>query len=290
MNLKGCGHDSTSQGIQKECPCKRIPMFFSLPTAAMFGDFESCRAYLIRRGNKTVNLSDSYGYTPLHMAAQNNHKEIVELLLQHGSLVDGPTNPPSKCTPLLRAAHSGALEACGILIGAGADVERSDTSFGDEKTPLLKACSSGNNEVVALLLENRASLQARDSNGDGPLELTREYPSVNMLLREMGALPSGSCQVEPTSGNHTTGQAGTISPTPAKPTEPQSKIKASDSAGATSVNSKESASFGLSCPICASPMLTALRSKCCSRLVCKNCRRTAVSTEGLCSACPRRTS
>jgi ankyrin repeat protein len=31
-----------------------------------------------------VNTKDNYGWTPLNIAAQNGHKDVEKLLLQHG--------------------------------------------------------------------------------------------------------------------------------------------------------------------------------------------------------------
>ena len=57
----------------------------------------------IREKPSLVSLCDPYGYTPLHYAAQRGHSEIVKLLVQMGSVVDG-LNPPDGCgaSPLHR--------------------------------------------------------------------------------------------------------------------------------------------------------------------------------------------
>jgi hypothetical protein len=279
MKLAGCGHDPVAQGIQKECPCKRMPMFFSLPTAAMFGDLESCRTYLSRRGNKFVNLSDAYGYTPISLAAQNNHHEIVELLLQHGALVEGAAD--SKCSPLLRASHSGALQACQLLLAAGADVERRDLSFGDSRTPLLKSCAAGNAEVVTLLLDNGASLDARDSKGASPLDLAEEHPNICSLLRSRGAEPLSAGEPSLNVSGDASCSAGPVQrdPTPVIQSPPL-PTPPSQGKGVTT-------SLGMACPVCASPVLTAVRTRCCSKLVCKACSRLARGRRGLCAACPK---
>jgi hypothetical protein len=40
MAFASCPHEPGATGIQKECPCKRFPLFFSVLTASQYGDFE----------------------------------------------------------------------------------------------------------------------------------------------------------------------------------------------------------------------------------------------------------
>jgi len=183
--FSGCPHEGGSQGIQKECPCKRKPLFLSLTTAAHMGDLEGVRAQLDRR--RQPNNIDQYGYTPLHYAAQGNFGAIVQVLLKAGALVDGP--PPSKCTPLHRAASSGSLDACTQLVEAGAQLEARDLSFGDLRTPLMKACSEGHESVVRLLLGKGSKLEALDKLGRSAAWIAAEggHRGLLEILREAGA-------------------------------------------------------------------------------------------------------
>lgn len=182
-----------------QCPCKNLPIRLSSFTSAEFGDVHS----LSRLGENVVDQVDAGGYTPLHLAAQNNHASAIAYLLSIGADVDGRirTNSTSSsqnlcgATPLHRAAYSGGLAAMRILLewtcpgtGRRCDVLAEDTSFGDGMTPLHKATSGGRFLGVQLLLD---SLQKRSLLGDGlasldaqgrtPLELARE-----MVLKEDG--------------------------------------------------------------------------------------------------------
>ena len=56
-----CPHDPTAVGIQKECPCKRMPMFFSVFTAAQYGDMDGVKR-CFDRGKAGLDLADDYGY------------------------------------------------------------------------------------------------------------------------------------------------------------------------------------------------------------------------------------
>lgn len=40
------------------------------------------------RGKRTVNANDVYERTPLHLAAQEGHDELVEFFLKKGAKID----------------------------------------------------------------------------------------------------------------------------------------------------------------------------------------------------------
>ncbi len=62
-----------------------------LVQAARFGDYGVSKM-LIKRG-VDVNAKDIYSGTPLHWAAKNGHKKIVELFLKAGADVDPKGEP-----------------------------------------------------------------------------------------------------------------------------------------------------------------------------------------------------
>ena len=64
------------------------------------------------------------GYTPLHLAAIYDHKEIAEVLIAAGADLDAKNN--RDMTPLHQAARSGRNEIAGLLIAKGADVNAKD--------------------------------------------------------------------------------------------------------------------------------------------------------------------
>jgi hypothetical protein len=94
----GIGHGECNE----DCPCKTRTSNLSIWTCAIEGD-KGMMERRIREKPSLVRLSDPYGYIPLHYAAQRGHIEIVELLLQNGSVIDG-LSPPDGCgaTPLHR--------------------------------------------------------------------------------------------------------------------------------------------------------------------------------------------
>lgn len=64
------------------------------------------------------------GTSPLHLAAQNNHLEVAEMLLRAGISKDARTKVDR--TPLHMAAYEGHLEIVEALITHGADIDCKD--------------------------------------------------------------------------------------------------------------------------------------------------------------------
>ncbi|XP_048089537.1 poly [ADP-ribose] polymerase tankyrase-2-like isoform X2 [Alosa alosa] len=73
---------------------------------------------LLRKGagvnDKTKDL-----LTPLHLAAEKSHNDVIEVLVKHGAKVNAVD--PLGQTALHRAAHCGHLQTCRLLLGAGCD-------------------------------------------------------------------------------------------------------------------------------------------------------------------------
>ena len=111
------------------------------------------------------------------------------------------TNVSSGATPLHRAAFSGAISSMQILLswgtnenysnGGGTNKRRAnllakDISFGDKKTPLHKAVAGGRPLAVQLLINTlqkrellQEALQTKDSSGLTPLQLAKQFTSMN---------------------------------------------------------------------------------------------------------------
>lgn len=120
----------------------------SIWTAAQFGD-KSRIVEIGSRNPSSLAKFDSYGYTALHYASQNNFIDIVRYLLSQGVPVDA-----NRCgaTPLHRAAYAGRLEICKVLISHAADIFAIDTSIKPNIIPYQKAKQQGHTEVMDLLL------------------------------------------------------------------------------------------------------------------------------------------
>ena len=89
-----------------------------------------------------VDCSDAFSCTGLFWAAANNHKSIVEYLIEKGANLNAGAGVGG--TPLARAAYEGHVEVVALLIAKGADVNAKDVSGG---SPL----DSADESVVDLL-------------------------------------------------------------------------------------------------------------------------------------------
>jgi ankyrin repeat protein len=104
------------------------------------------------------------GYTPLGLAARNNNLEILRLLLRAGADPDRKSDDGD--FPLhsaVRAGHVGAVEA---LLQAHPDLLRFDR---EGLSALALASSLGNEKIAALLLDAGAPVEWGDKQQRSPL-------------------------------------------------------------------------------------------------------------------------
>ena len=110
-----------------------------------------------------VNAKDVDGLTPLYFAVFRDRNEIVELLIAHGADVD----TEKEASFLSNAALGGYTEIVERLIAKGADVNAKD---GVGETPLLLAAWYGHKETVELLIAEGADVNAKGADGKTPLD------------------------------------------------------------------------------------------------------------------------
>jgi ankyrin repeat protein len=140
---------------------------------------------LLRCGAKVIQAMTDKGTTSLYAAAQENHVEVVDLLLDGGADINKAQNTGE--TPLFVAAKKGRVEMVGHLLGGGADINKAlDTG----ETPLFVAAKRGHVGVVGLLLDGNADVkQTRSSDGATPLYIAAKEGRVEVvhLLLSCGA-------------------------------------------------------------------------------------------------------
>ncbi|MCW5554392.1 MAG: ankyrin repeat domain-containing protein [Verrucomicrobiae bacterium] len=128
------------------------------------------------------------GISPLHVAAACNRTNAIRLLIQHGANAELRDN--SGCTPLHYATARGSMAVAALLLELGA---RPDIPVFSEpsrmrisnlqpgNTALHFAVAAGQTNIVALLLKAGANVNATNSFGQTPLDLTR--PGMPMSQR-----------------------------------------------------------------------------------------------------------
>lgn len=213
----------------------------SWAVAATFGDVATMNQLIKTLHDKGIDINDydhgmySLHETALHLAAENGHAEIVDILIKAGADVDaldrwGCTplhaavwnvqsviaknlvrnganvllkNDDCQETALYHAAMRGFDPDCvTFLIENGADVNCVN-NFG--RTPLHTAAKHGHMRVAEILIEHGAKVNAADMRGVTPLdcavtfgaEKTARFLKNTMLRREHARLLSIALRLQP---------------------------------------------------------------------------------------------
>ena len=98
-----------------------------------------------------INKANSFGSTPLHMAAGGSSKEVVKHLIERGAQVD-KVEGSSGLTPLHRAAMDNSKGVVQILLDSGADPSKPDNMG---HTPEFHARRLGRRNIVKMLTKAR---------------------------------------------------------------------------------------------------------------------------------------
>ncbi|KAL9095257.1 MAG: hypothetical protein Q9165_002513 [Trypethelium subeluteriae] len=161
------------------------PTFTLLHLAAFFGNLEWAKILFKRHSgddlsfHRPVSQVDSYGRTPLFWAAARGHREVVELLLDHGARIN--TRDRSKLSALHIAVTGVHKDVVSLLLDRSARMEEKD-SYGD--TPLTRAIQVGSKDIVKLLLEHGARIDRLPTNS-GTTSLSGSQTSVEVRTREL---------------------------------------------------------------------------------------------------------
>uniref|UniRef100_A0A8C5XLW5 Ankyrin repeat and sterile alpha motif domain-containing protein 1B n=1 Tax=Microcebus murinus TaxID=30608 RepID=A0A8C5XLW5_MICMU len=125
-----------------------------------------------------VNCTDSSGYTALHHAALNGHKDIVLKLLQY----EASTNV---------ADNKGYFPIhLPILIHRGPSHSRVNEQNNENETALHCSAQYGHSEVVAVLLEELTDPTNRNSKLKTPLDLAALYGRLRVVKMIISAHPN----------------------------------------------------------------------------------------------------
>lgn len=122
------------------------------------------------------NCLNLYYYSPLHLAVNRNHDNIVELLLAYNA--DPNIIGHTGMTPLHFAAYHGNNVISHRLISEGANV---NTVNKKGKTPLHYAAKQGNIDIVSELIFAGAIPDPVDQYGRTPLDLARKREKMDVV-------------------------------------------------------------------------------------------------------------
>ncbi|XP_055886580.1 transient receptor potential cation channel subfamily A member 1-like isoform X2 [Biomphalaria glabrata] len=129
---------------------KQSPFHF----AARYGRYNTCRRLLdSHHGPNIINETDGTGLTALHIAAQNGHTKVVQLLLQRGAVVNKDNDDN---TALHHAAANGWTHTMKVLISVHSNLIDVVNTDGD--TPLHVAAKNGQTSATVLLLSMGAKM------------------------------------------------------------------------------------------------------------------------------------
>lgn len=154
-----------------------------MPVYVAYDDAETTRV-LMKNGakiNRVVN-----GYSPLYLAASENHIEVVKVLLSFNP--DLENRHDEGYSALAIATFKGHIDIVRLLLEAGANVnQRSDRN----NFPLQYAVSNNREDVVRTLMEYRPDLDLVDDDGDTALNciFPRTSLAVVKLLINSGSDP-----------------------------------------------------------------------------------------------------
>ncbi|MGE3804044.1 MAG: ankyrin repeat domain-containing protein [Gemmataceae bacterium] len=167
-----------------------------LSKAAKKGDLAALQAALAEGAPLEWRNRDDY--TPLMVATENGHSEIVRALLAAGADPHGAaTNTGADA--LYIACAQGHLDIVEELLQRGADVNPPADRGGTGYTPLMAAALSGNLELVQRLVAAGANVQATDLDGRTAIKWAREqkHKEVVKYLKELMGEPAPGRQLAP---------------------------------------------------------------------------------------------
>ncbi|XP_078360679.1 uncharacterized protein LOC144645086 isoform X3 [Oculina patagonica] len=172
----------------------------AIHVAALFGQTEIIQEFLSRAPKSATLVSeppaedneeedDDFGFTPLHLAAQNGDNTLVRAITNHpGVRVDAVTLKAGR-TALHIASLEGHVEVASTLISKATALLHQVDNEG--RTSLHLAAANGHRDLLTILIGQGAEIDAQDNIGNTALHIAAKagYQAVVKLLLEYGASP-----------------------------------------------------------------------------------------------------
>ncbi|XP_076240663.1 uncharacterized protein LOC143183117 isoform X4 [Calliopsis andreniformis] len=111
-----------------------------------------------------LNAIDKMGFTPLHVAASQGCKGILDSMIQHGAALNKQCKYGN--TPLHLACQNNEVETVEILINKGVDLNCLNSRL---QSPIHIAAEMGHTDICELLLAAGANIEQREQSGKTPL-------------------------------------------------------------------------------------------------------------------------
>ena len=142
---------------------------------------------LLSASKTTINTPNTEGFTPLHAACQEGHRDIVAVLSAAGAKTDATDDEGS--TPLFVAVCGRQVAIVDVLLNTPQPLDKPDARG---NTPLYAACQNGCILIVNKLLNAGANINLANKNGNTPLHIAamKGCADIVNLLLSRGAAPS----------------------------------------------------------------------------------------------------
>lgn len=150
--------------------CQQVPIHY----AAQHNHLEAAEV-LINEGAADPNLATDAQNTALHLAAEQGHEHMTALLLRNKADVNATTL--SYWTALHWASCRGRRKVVELLLQAGAPVDAVTKLV---ETPLHLACANGHEETAVRLLNAGAGLMAKTGGGMLPYDLAMRGGHISL--------------------------------------------------------------------------------------------------------------
>ncbi|XP_076108622.1 uncharacterized protein LOC143076668 [Mytilus galloprovincialis] len=124
-------------------------------------------AWCLYHCNSNVNHCHKDGGSPLFIACQEGHTEVVQMLINNKADIN-KCKDNDGASPLIMACQEGHTEVVQMLINNKTDINKCKDN--DGASPLIMACQEGHTEVVQMLINNKTDInKCKDNDGASPL-------------------------------------------------------------------------------------------------------------------------